>query len=767
MNPQAKTTAGSAIRLSGLLLFLSCVGLFAAGARADFVTDSFGIKGCSKPGTMTAARAEGVGMVLKFDLSALPKRAKVHRAILKMSCRRRDYRRAVLLYPLTAGKDGQPARTKNPLPLRGPFFQDFDATDLVRAWVKDPKANLGLAVVSAPGWDQDATAMLVSYDGRGRPTPAATGLAAAFVNGQVFLRFKEIADIIGAEKIKFEDFEAKALAARAKENIYYRIYRSAKPITAANLGDAELVRELEATLPAYNLDAVPTVEHAHPPHSRPSKLIGSKRVQAAIVRRFRVPMQKQLVSGENLAVMTARKTGTFYYAVTAVINGYEAVAKLGPGNSLAAPVAETVEAVGPVLQSTSVRKRGRSEEVIERYVCFYEPPYWPTPLRVEMCSAYDKKRLAEKAVPLEMCLGTYGGQSPYNLGRRHVPGAYYVSPPVMTAMGQGIHECIGTLKSYDQGIVRNYAHKQVIALTVWARKKWPNIDAGRVCVNGQFAIWALRHPEVFAVVTADPYGNFAAGKEMVRHGHSWGPFPAGSKNEDGGVDQWDYLNVAKWIRENPKVELPFYCGKASSASHVGDMGFMPAPEVYRALLDTKRAFAAHFGPSQGFGGPPPAAGLPIRRDQALPAFSHCSLDDMVGDGDQWGGAAGGTIGSGDPWGRFNADLRWDFGSIVDEPKRFAVTVWLTAGARQADCTADLTPRRCQAFKAAAGAKFKWTAAVVPAAAPAKGAKAPKPAAVPAAKYAQSGQTAADKSGLVTIPKLRIPKARLRVTLSAE
>ncbi len=730
-----------------LCVLCVCVSA-AAGARADYVTDSFGGKGCSRPGTMTVGRVEEGSMVLKFDLSALPKGAKVHRAILKVVCKRRGYSRAVLFYPRVAGADGKPARAEKPLPLRPPFFQDFHATELVRKWAGEPKSNLGLVVASVPGWQREKTALLISYEGRAEPTPAVSGLEAGFVNGQVFLRWKEIEDVIGAEEITFAEFEAKALAARARAKVFYRVYRHRRPITAGNLAQAELVREVEATLPAYNLDAVPTVEHAHPPHSRPSELIGSKRVQGYVMKRYRIPMEKQLVSGENLAVMTARANGSFYYAVTAVVNGREAVSKLGPGSSLARPVAERVEAVGPLLQSKTTRKRRRSEEVYERYVCFYEPPYWPTPIRVEMCSAYDPKRLAEKDVPLEMCLGTYGGQSPYNLGRRHVPGAYYVSPPVMMAMGQGVHECIGTLKSYDQGIVRNYTHRQVIALTRWARKKWPNIDPARVCVNGQFAIWALRHPEVFAVVTADPYGNFAAGKEMVRHGWSWGPFPKGCKNEDGNVDQWEYLNVAGWIRKNPAAEIPFFCGKPSGASHVGDMGFLPAPEVYRALLDTKRAFAAHYGPSQGFGGPPPAAGFPIRRGQAVPAFSHCSLDDMIGEGDQWGGAAGGTIGSGDPWGRFNADLRWDFQTIVDEPGKFACTVWLSEGARKDACTADLTPRRCRKFKAKAGQKFQWTAADE------------------AGKVLEKGDTTADQWGLVTVKGLAVAKAKRRITIRA-
>jgi hypothetical protein len=467
-------------------------------------------------------------------------------------------------------------------------------------------------------------------------------------------------------------------------------------------------------------------------------------------------MKEQLTSGENLCVMTSRQDGSFYYAVTPVVNGYEGVKELTAGNSLAKPVAEKVEAVAPLLQGTSTRKirRTRSEEVHETYVCFYEPPYWPTPLRVYMCSAYDTKRPTEKNVPLEICTGTYGGQSPYNLGRRHVPGAYYVAPPVTGPMWQGMHECMGTLKTYSDGMVRNYTHRQIFALIEWAKKKWPNIDPDRVVMNGQFAIWGLRHADKFAMVVADPFGNFAAGIEMQKHGRSWGAYPRAAKNEDGLVDQWEYLNVAKWIRDNPTTRVPFYAGKPSSASHVGDMGFMPGPELYRALLDTRRAFAAHYGPSQGFGGPPRAiCALPIRRGQAVPAFSNCSLDDMVGEGDQWGGAAGGTIGSGDPWGRFNADLRWGFDDLTDEPGRFEVTVWLDKSARQDQCTVDVTPRLCRKFKAAPGQAFKYTIVELPTAKPAK----PKPI--------DSGSVKADKHGLVTLKKLTVNKARRRIAIS--
>jgi hypothetical protein len=728
----------------------------AAPARADYVTDSFGAQRCSRPGTMQVQSVQGLGAVLRFDLSAIPKGATVYRAVLEVSCRRRYYTEPVHFVPFVPGTDGKPKPGAKPLPLRPPFYRDIDATAWVRRCVAAPRANPGLQVASAPGWRRERTRLLVSYEGKARKTPAVRGIDAVYHGGQVFVRWREIEDVVAAEQVRFEAFEAKVLAAWARRHVVYRIYRHTEPITAKNIGAAALVRDVPEILPAYNLDAVPTTEFPGR-LSRPSKLgIGGNRRLDVLVKRFVLPTQRQLTSGENLAVLTCRKDGSFYYAVTAVVDGYEAVASLGAPNSLARPIAEKVAPVAPLRQSRQlIERRGRRPQVYETYVCFYEPPYWPTPRRVEMCSTYDPKLIEGGGkAPLEICTGTYGGQSPYNLGRRHVPGAFYVSPPVLGAMGQGIHECIGTLRTYADGVVRNYPHRQVLALVEWACRKWP-IDRQRVCINGQFAIWALRHPKVFAMVIADPFANYAAGIEMQKHGWQWGAYPQGSPNEDGGVDQWEYLNVARHVRQNPTRPLPFYVGKASSASHVGDMGFLPAPELYRALLDTRRAFAAHWGASQGFGGPPRAVcAMPIRRDRARPAFSHCSLDDMIGEGDQWGGAAGGTIGSGDPWGRFNAYLRWGFDDLVDESDRFEVTVWLAepdargrGGAPKDTCTVDLTPRNCRKFRARPGERFRWTRTTV-----ADG------------KVVASGTVVADQWGLVTVEKIRVTKDRNRIRI---
>jgi hypothetical protein len=288
---------------------------------------------------MDVADADDLGRLLKFDLSGIPKDAPVHRAILKITVQRRGYAQPVLLYPVVA-KDGKAVRAEQPLALRPPFFTDFDATECARRWVKDPATNLGIVVASAPGWVRTETQLHVSYAGQARQAPAVTNLQGAHQDGQVFLRWREVEDIVGAEEITFGDFETKVLAAWQKRNLFYRVYRHTEPITAANLGQAELVREVEEIRPAYNLDAIPLSEHPSK-DSRPSAVApGGNRGLLAKVGRFRIPMDRQLASGENLSVMTSLKDGRFHYAVTAVVDCYEGVKELTAENSLKEPVVE-------------------------------------------------------------------------------------------------------------------------------------------------------------------------------------------------------------------------------------------------------------------------------------------------------------------------------------------------------------------------------------------------------------------------------------------
>lgn len=105
---------------------------------------------------------------------------------------------------------------------------------------------------------------------------------------------------------------------------------------------------------------------------------------------------------------------------------------------------------------------------------------------------------------------------------------------------------------------------------------------------------------------------------------------------------------------------------------------------------------------------------------------------------------------GDPEGGLNLYLRWETSDLVDEPGRWEVTAFLTGGqggAPKEECMVDLTPRRCQKFKAAPGGQFRWTNTSL-----ADG------------KVVQSGSATSDKWGMVTLDKLTVTKGKNRVSI---
>src|SRR5207244_12460861 len=103
--------------------------------------------------------------------------------------------------------------------------------------------------------------------------------------------------------------------------------------------------------------------------------------------------------------------------------------------------------------------------------------------------------------------------------------------------------------------------------------------------------------------------------------------------------------------------------------------------------------------------------------------------------------------SGDREGQSNLYLTWKSGTIVDKTDEWALEVQLIAGAPKDTCTVDLTARRCQQFKPAAGTRLVWSNM-----SRAQG------------KEIQSGRATVDAWGLVTLPQVMVGKGgnRLRV-----
>jgi hypothetical protein len=136
----------------------------------------------------------------------------------------------------------------------------------------------------------------------------------------------------------------------------------------------------------------------------------------------------------------------------------------------------------------------------------------------------------------------------------------------------------------------------------------------------------------------------------------------------------------------------------------------------------------------------------FRSTLSWPAFSNCSLDNVVGDG---------TDTSGDSLGTINGYLDWD-PAVIDSTSGWAVTLetrglntmWGALAAPES-LTVDVTPRRLQRFHLARGAPVAWEARRVS-----------DDAAL------EDGIVNVDALGLITIPGVRVYRTGTRLALGA-
>jgi len=735
MNGKSRSTA----------YILGLVVLSSPAAAEHFVTETFGNgPRCSHRGTLTVR-----DNVVRFDLAALPRSTRVYRAVLRVPSTGR--RNGESVHVVAVGLNGAER-----LPVRPPLYDSFDATEAAKTWVADPAVNKGLTIRKSGGGEFSQAVLEVSYDGPAKnPARQVTGLKALHQAGQTFLTWKEIEDVVGADAPRFVDFEKRILDARAKREITYRVYRHTDPLAATNLGTARLVAEIPEAITCWNLKAIRNTEHPNQgtPTKRSPLRPGYNLALGHVMGRYRIVDGGQpLPRSTGLAVLTSRKPGRHYYAVTTAVDGAESVRVLDPGAVLQTPVVETPSRFpATVYQRTNSAKEGSVVTAVDVYNSWLEPPYHNLPIVSETFVVRWKrlgKRGAGNRLPLWINHGHYGdtassmGSPGWHGAREYVKGALTVGV-TEGSLWQGFHECIGTLRGYEDGVVHNYPQRRVLGAARWAVENDDfAIDPECVSVYGQFGWWALRHGDLFAAVMSNGHANMAIGKQSQKHGWKWGPYPDGCKNWLG-IDQWQYMNLPKWIRENPTVELPYWiCHPAYGAypSHtIGDFGFMPWPEMIHAMVSTKRAFAANWS-SNGPGPVRPLYDLipRIKLRQSLPAFTHCSLDRSPGDGDHADAEKGGGI---------NIHQRWVPETIVDQPNRWEITIMLDGSAPAETCTVDLTPRRCRQFRASSGQRFRWTNRI-------EGDRTD----------AASGTAVADRWGLVTIERLSITKAKHRIRI---
>ncbi|MHC4745089.1 MAG: hypothetical protein ACYS8Z_24500, partial [Planctomycetota bacterium] len=628
-------SAGESDRPGGVLGLLLCLILavcFGAAvvsrAEEGFVTATFGSAGKMQyPQTLKLDKD-----LISFDVSALPKGVEIQRATLRFPFRS-DWggHSTVELAPIGI--------SKRPLSTFPPAHRSLDATEAVTAWVERDATNRGLRVVQGGRAQLEKAVLEVSYLGPVRASlPRVTELKAKHRDGQTFLTWREPQDIVGKDEPTFEEFEKAVLDARARRRIVYRVYRDEKPITAATLGRAELAAEVPEALSSWNLLAIANTEHPQEGITKRSPLRSGNLRLAHVMTRYRISDDKPPLSrGTALAVLTAEQRGRYYYAVTVSVDGREAVDEFKTGQSLSVAVDERpAEFPAIVYQRT---RTGRSEQenapAVDVYVCWLESPLVHASRAVEIYMVrWPDMRHAfrHRRSPLYLNLGTYGCSATelsnpgWHAARRHVTGAVTIGLAEEGKLWAGDHECLGTLRGLDEG-----EQRRVLASTAWALGKTDFfIDPQRVYIWGQFAGWALRHGDLFAAVMSNGHNNMKTSREGRKHYWRWGQ-PNHGRNWLG-MNHLDYLDLAGWVRDNPKIELPYWvCWPAYGAfpdHSLGDFGFKPWQDFIGAMKQTRRAFAAVWMSN----GPGLARGVcrdmvpQIKLHQSLPAFSNCSLD---------------------------------------------------------------------------------------------------------------------------------------------
>jgi len=740
-----------------------CTG---AKAKEGFATATFG----NAPSMQYPHSLKFEQELMHFDLSSLPKGAKIHRAILRFPFRS-DWggHSAVKLLPVGVSEQC--------LLTHPPSHRSINATVAVRAWAADTEANRGLKIIHADRAKLQEAVLEVSYLGPiAQPLPVVKQLKAEHNDGQTFLTWREPHDVVGKDEPTFEEFERAVLNAQAKRRIIYRVYRHKQPIRTTNLGQAEMVCEVPEALSCWNLLAIANTEHSQAGVTKRSPLRGGNLRLTHIMTRYRLNDNKtSMPRATGLAVFTAKQPNQHYYAVTVSVDGREAVDNLTIGQSLKVAVDEK-PAKFPAIVYQRTRKSQQDQNIapsVDVYVCWLETPlvHVSRPVEIYMVRWPDMPTASlGQQLPLYVNIGTYGCSATelsnpgWHAARRHVHGAVTIGLAEEGTLWAGDHECIGTLRGLNEGVVWNHEQRRVLAATAWAIEK-PDlfIDSERIYIWGQFAGWALRHGDLFAAVMSNGHNNIKTSREGRKHYWRWGQ-PNHGKNWLG-VNHLDYLDLASWVRENPKVELPYWvCWPAYGAvpDHtLGDFGFKPWQEFIIAMKETRRAFAAVWMSN----GPGLARGVcgdmvpQIKLHQSLPAFSNCSLDTSPLTDQPKGFYRTGKYDDdfqkyADKEGGINLYQRWDTDSIVDEAQMWAVTVWLTSpneqgkfGSPADSATMDITPRRCQKFKAKPGELFLWSNT-----------------SIQDGKTIASGEVTANKWGLVTIKHALVSKTCNRIVL---
>jgi len=714
-----------------------------SAARGGMVVETWGGAGRhTHPKTMTVE-----GQTVTFDLSALPKAAKVLRA--RLVC----FRDAPGFDDDKALADPEVLAGARKLALIGPWYDAFAVpVDAIAG------GKAAFAVKTLPGWRKDETFLEIAYDGKApAKLPAVKSARAVHDGGQIFITFAEIEKLL-PDRATWGQVRSALDQLDAKRKVRYRIYRHTEVITPANLLAAERLAEVRP-LSGWNIDGrspdqafmimrqamLDDADYAKSV-SRNSYRIPRSAYDAVVIDRFVIPENNDPIpNGTGLYVHHPTKAGAGHYAVTVVIDGRE---------NTAAPTAAAgggYEKPGPW---SPVFQRDMDMKVLfdypgrrRQFVQWTAPPLSNRPNQYHNWAIFEPPGAGRNA-PMELHLSGSG------MWRRprwpHRLDTIMISPADDAFSGgfyYGYPESAGTLKGLKSGAIQPYTWRRILAFTSWVAKAGgrhmmlPWVDPAAVSVSGDRGHsatgalhLAMRNPDVFSLVyTCKGMPNPAAlPLKINRYGRRYptdtaalqkvlGKIEWALKNEKG-QNVWELFDLNKELAAHPEVVRPMvsYGGR-------GGWDFKPIAAMLKVLAETRQPVISEgtWGAIDPPGVKNPGAGRPgltVRLDRPIPVFTAHSGDYQ-----------GGRNGNG---GQTNYGVWWDDTSIVDTPEKFEIV--LTGGG-----TVNVTPRRLTRFTIKPGEKIQYK---VQALASYRG-KAVPPAA---------GQVVADKLGLVTITRILVP-----------
>jgi len=669
--------------------------------------------------------ADGAG-VARFDLSEVPKGATVYRADLRIfrtvrvDGRMDEVWTDVRIYPsfssFVAG--GRPAIAgAEPLKLRAPWHDRFDATDAVRKWVQG-KPNAGFFVKTCPFWNAEATTLDIWYEGR--PTnvpPQASRLKAFHRAGQTFLTWREVSDPVGQDKTTWGKLKRVLDGLDELLRVRYHVYRHAERITPGNLHQAELLAEVRP-LSCWNVagrnidrpidDYIATHDVLMTGHWSPFRdaTVDGRFGRDCPIDRFVIRQgDPPLASGTGLYVHTPDKPQKAYYAVVTAINGVQNTRAISQTNSLAQPVDESPAEPQPVLQGELPQMPYFNyDQKRLHFVRWLAPPLAHVPMQVHNWTVGVPNRLG-KSVPLELSLHRDGRsywRTQYRIERDSLVLCPYDFP--IKTWWYGYHEAVGTLKSFRQGAIHPYTERRLLSFIRWARRTWP-VDADRVLVtgcrggaSGSGALHlALRHPGVFSLcIAGHPVIDYAtASRRSDRQGRRdalsmqaiWGKADQTVLTADG-ERFWQAHNMNRRITALPaSAELPFL---AISSDH----GYEHCRRFYQLLLERRSGLIASFAwggtryvPVSRTATCPNVVRFDIRRNRPyLAVVSERAVKDL----------------SEGKMGELHRPFRWR--DVAETPARLEATIFRQGAG---DAAADVTPRRCRKFPIARGRGYSW------------------------------------------------------------